>query len=262
MTLTVSTASIVMMIISMLAGIAIPIVLFFFFWKKYKCSPIAFVVGMVIMFVFAFVLEQILHTVVLYSSVGPMITGNIWLYGLYGGLAAGVFEETGRFIAFKFILKKHRDEDHTALMYGAGHGGFEAAYILGMGMISNLSLAMMMNAGATDILFAGLSGNDAAMVQASLVTLAETPAYMFLVGIIERGAAVIAHLALSVFVWYAVNKHIWLFPLAILLHALLDFAVVVVNGLTGNILLVEILCWVIALTFAVLARLLWKRERV
>lgn len=260
MNLTVPVSSMIMMGVSLVASILIPLILFLFFWKKYKCKPMAFVVGMVIMFVFAFTLEQILHMAVLSSGIGSVITGNIWLYGLYGGLAAGVFEETGRFVAFKWILKKHRGDDHTALMYGAGHGGFEAAYILGMGMLSNLSLAMLMNAGATELLFVGVPTSEVATLEAALVTLAETPAPVYLVGIVERLAAVIAHLALSVFVWFAVKKNFLFYPLAILMHGFLDFVVVVVNSLSGNILLVEVLCWGIALTFVFFAVKLWRRE--
>lgn len=36
---------------------------------------------------------------------------------MVGALLAGVFEETGRYVAFKFILKK-RENKATALAYG------------------------------------------------------------------------------------------------------------------------------------------------
>ena len=38
------------------------------------------------MFVFVFLLEQLVHAVVLNSALGAALQGNIWLYGLYGGL--------------------------------------------------------------------------------------------------------------------------------------------------------------------------------
>ena len=55
---------------------------------------------------FALILEPVLHNLVLGSAAGAAIQENILLYGLYGGLAAGVFEETGRLMAFRFVLKK------------------------------------------------------------------------------------------------------------------------------------------------------------
>jgi uncharacterized membrane protein YhfC len=91
------------------------------------------------MLLFAFVLEQIVHSIVLTSPAGTKIQGSIWLMALYGGLMAGLFEETGRFLAFKTILRSKRNNDANALMYGAGHGGFEAMMILGITMISNLT---------------------------------------------------------------------------------------------------------------------------
>ena len=94
MELSVSTLSIIMMVISMLVSIIVPWVLFGILWKKYKCSPAAFFVGAGVMFVFAFVLEQVMHTIVLsMPGVGSTIQENIFLYGLYGGLAAGVFDK-------------------------------------------------------------------------------------------------------------------------------------------------------------------------
>ena len=68
-----------------------------------------FLVGAGTFFLFALVLEQILHTLVFTSPLGPVLQGNIWLYGLYGGLAAGVFEEAGRFAAFKLVLRERRE---------------------------------------------------------------------------------------------------------------------------------------------------------
>ena len=55
------------------------------------------------------VLERIFHFLVLQSGAGTVIQGNIWLYALYGGLAAGIFEETGRFLAFRFVLRGRQD---------------------------------------------------------------------------------------------------------------------------------------------------------
>lgn len=78
---------------------------------------------------------------ILQSGVGVVSQGNIWLYGLYGGLAAGVFEETGRFLAFRFVLR-NRTARITSLVYGIGHGGIEAFLVAGLTMASNLILGV------------------------------------------------------------------------------------------------------------------------
>ena len=60
---------------------------------------------------------------------------------------AAIFEETGRLIAFGFILRKNKDKNINACMYGAGHGGIEAASVLGLTMIGSLALSVSINSG-------------------------------------------------------------------------------------------------------------------
>lgn len=60
---------------------------------------------------------------------------------------AGLFEETGRFLAMRYVLKKEHGNAHNALMYGAGHGGLEMFVILSLGMINNLIYSVMINLG-------------------------------------------------------------------------------------------------------------------
>ena len=121
---TVSGASMVGMVISLLLSVGLPIFLGIFIYKKTKAWVPAFFIGCGIFVGFAMILEQICHAIVL-TVTGSVIRDNIWLYAIYGGLAAALFEECGRWIAMKFCLKKHLTREN-ALMYGAGHGGIEA----------------------------------------------------------------------------------------------------------------------------------------
>ena len=95
----------------------------------------AFLTGAGTFVLFVMVLEPVLHNLVLRSPVGAAIQQNILLYALYGGLAAGLFEETGRLLAFRFVLKT-RTARLTALSYGIGHGGIEAFLVMGLSMIA------------------------------------------------------------------------------------------------------------------------------
>ena len=90
----VSTLSIVFMVLNMLLGILIPVGLLLFFRKKYQVTVKSFFIGCAVMLVFALILEQIVHFVVLGSEAGTMIQNNMWLYALYGSLMAGILEET------------------------------------------------------------------------------------------------------------------------------------------------------------------------
>lgn len=152
----VPALSIVLIITNMLLGIIIPVGLVVFFRKKYQASVKSFFVGCAVMLLFALVLEQMVHMVVLGSGVGTAIRRSTWAYALYGALMAGLFEETGRFLAMRYVLKKEHGNAHNALMYGAGHGGFEMFVILSMGMVNNLIYALMINMGQTQTLLASL----------------------------------------------------------------------------------------------------------
>lgn len=259
----VSTASIVMMCFSMLMGVVIPVVLFIVVRKKSGGSAKAFFVGCGVMFLFSLTLESALHSVILTGPAGETIRGNIWLYGLYGGFMAGLFEETGRFLAFKSILKKQLGNDGNAWTYGAGHGGFEAFFILVFGMFNTLFYAITVNSGGYERIMELLPQEQKAAFADSIRTLITTPAYMYLLSVFERGSAVILQLALSLLVWMAVKKggrKLLYYPLAILLHMAVDSIMVIFNSLVGNVYLTEILVFAEAVLVTVFALWRWKKE--
>ena len=73
----VSKLSIVMIIVNMILGVLIPVVIMVSFKKKYKACIKSFLVGCATMLLFAMVLEQLVHSVVLGSEIGTVIQGNI-----------------------------------------------------------------------------------------------------------------------------------------------------------------------------------------
>lgn len=261
--MSVSGLTIFMIILNMLIGVMIPVGLCIFCRRKWKCDLLPFWVGCGTMFLFAFVLEQIVHMIVLYGPAGSTIQGNVWLYALYGGLMAGLFEETGRFVAMKFVLKKKQGNDYNALMYGAGHGGFEAFWLLFFGMLNNLIYAIMMNTGSVSALINSMDSASGATLQASLEVLATTSPFLFLLSPIERFAAVIAQLSLSVLVWQAAKgkgKTGW-YLLAIFLHFVLDFVAVVLSGLGIPMVAIEVVIWLMAIGYALFAGKVWKSAK-
>jgi len=147
MTGTVPSLSIAFMIITCMISFGVPIALFLYLRLVQKADIYPFFAGCTVMLLFAFILESGAHNIVLSSPAGPVIRGNVLLYALYGGFMAGLFEETGRFLAFSFALKKYRSKNVNALMYGAGHGGLEAMVIVGLTMINNIAWSSMINSG-------------------------------------------------------------------------------------------------------------------
>ena len=206
-----------------------------------------FLIGALTFFLSAMVLEQLLHTAVMLSPLGETIQGNIWLYALYGGLAAGLFEETGRLAAFRFLLKKET-APVTALAYGAGHGGIEAALVVGVTMISNIALVTMVGNGAV---------TDPAVTEMA-AAVAANPAGMFLWAGFERCTAILLHITNSVLVFAAVRqKRYLLYGLAILLHAGLNMLAVILNTVCP-VAVTELLILAFAVSAAFLTRALTK----
>ena len=259
----VSKLSIAIIIVNMILGVVIPIVLLLYFKKKYKAGTKSFLVGCAVMLLFAMVLEQLAHSVVLGSPAGIVIQENIWMYALYGSVMAGLFEETGRLLAMRYVLKKEHGNAHNALMYGAGHGGFEMFVILSIGMINNLIYSVMINLGQTQTLLEPLDEATRGTLQTAFDALVQTPFWLFALSPVERLAAITAQIGLSVIVWYAAaGKKIKgnLFILAILLHAILDGVAVLAAKNGMPLIVVEVFVWLIAIGITLIARNVWKKE--
>ena len=259
---TVSSLSMLCMGISAIVSFALPVVLFLMFKKQYDADGKAFWTGAAVFILFALVLERFLHQLVLGSAAGETIQNSVWLYAIYGGLAAGIFEETGRFLAMRHVLKTEQSNDGNALMYGAGHGGAEAALLLGLTMISNLALSVMINTGSLGSILKSVPAEAFDQAQTQLRALVETQPTDFFLGMAERLLAVTFHLALSVLVWFAATKKgsMWFYPLAILLHALLDAAAVIVSKHASSLLTEGVIALITLLT-VLLARAEWKKYR-
>lgn len=225
----VPVSSLVTIAVCAVIGIAAPILLSWWMVKKYNVKVRTILIGAGVFVLFALVLETILHQLVLKGPIGPSITGNVWYYALYGGLAAGIFEETGRFMAMKFLLKDEPSGAKTAVAYGIGHGGIEMLIIFGVSMISNLVIAALINAGQADTILSAVPAEAQAQMQGTFAQFETSSPGTFLTGLWERASAIILQLGLSVFVWTAVRKGgkwLWLFPAAIFLHFLVDASAV------------------------------------
>ena len=225
-----------MMAANAFLGIAVPVCLAVYLVRKHRAKLSSILIGAGTFILFALVLESILHQLVLKGPHGSDILGNTLLYALYGGLAAGVFEETGRFLSMKFLMKKEPSKPLPGIAYGVGHGGAEMLIIFGITMINNLVISALINSGQADAIFAKVPEEAAGQLQAQLDQLQTLGAGTLLIGLWERFSALILHLGLSMLVWVAVRKGgkwLWLFPAAIVLHAIVDAGAVLLQKSTG-----------------------------
>lgn len=256
----VSTASIIVMALDMVLGVGVPLLLGYLLVDKCGLPLRTFLVGCATFILFALILEPVLHRLVLGGPLGETIRSSTLYYALYGGLAAGIFEETGRFAAMGTVLRKVHHDDGNALMYGAGHGGVEVLLVLGITMLNNLIISVLLNTGHLDLLTAKLDATQAGAFSSVTQQLQDLSPLTLLIAPLERALALILHISLSVLVWTAVTRRkTWLFPLAILLHASVDAAAVALSRQGMVPILVEGVLLILTALCAALALFTWKR---
>ena len=260
---TVSTASMLCMAISCLIGFAIPIGLYIFIRMKTRADSAVFFIGCGVFLIFVLILETGFHSLVFETQLGETVRNNTLYYAIYGGLCAGIFEEFGRLICFRTLLKSYMYKDSNALMYGAGHGGLEAMMVLGVTMINNIAYSSIINKGELAKYTATMAPDAEEAFRVIINQLITAPSWQFLLGGIERIIAIILQISLTVLVWMAVTrKHrFYYFPLAILIHTVVDAVPVILSGNGMNVPAVEAILALMAAAVALLARKVWTIER-
>lgn len=183
------------------------------FWRRRSGAPWrALWTGALVFFVSQVVLRvpwQAPLAVYLSKKTGG--SGALWTgFLLLSCLTAGLFEETGRFVAYRTLLKNERNP-RAAVFYGIGHGGIESVLFVGLSLAGLLIAAHLAAAGAIP---AG-PGLDAVRKQVADLTPAAGLAAGF-----ERVSAIGLHIALSLVVLQVFTRGAlrWLWT-AIALHA-------------------------------------------
>ena len=224
----IGESSIPALIITIILMIAIPVCFFIYWCRKHKeKTNISWLIaGAVGFIVSARVLELGIHylCIVMDNPVSRFINGNTAAFVLYGITMAGVFEECGRHIVLKYIMKKNRTREN-AVMYGIGHGGIEILAVLLPAMILYLVVAILFSAGDTEnaLKTLNITEETAAATLPSVQAAASFDYSMMAMNAIERLFAMFLHIGLTVIVYYGVinaKKTCLLF--AILLHMLMD----------------------------------------
>ncbi len=247
----VTTATLAWLCVGAVFAFALPVGLLAWWRRTRRARLLPFFAGAAVFIVFALLLEALLHRVCLLGSnaVSRALDANPYLYMLYGGLAAGVFEETGRYVAFRWLIGKRRYPGRdTAVTCGIGHGGAEAMLTLGGSYLAMLALAALLARGNEPAALALSGGNAASLAAARAAIEAVTPGTVLL-AMAERGAAMTLHIALSCFVFLAArdrSQWSW-FPFAIALHALADMPAALFQRGLLPLAAVELWSWVVAL---------------
>ena len=231
----VQASSFVWLIIGAVIWVAAPVLLAIV-WKIKKKEPFtSILIGAAAFLVFALILEKPIQNVLAFPTamglpdhaVSKFLNANPVLLALVAGLFPGIFEETGRLIAFKTVLKRRRNRE-TSISYGIGHGGFEVILILGMTYLQYIVYAVMINTGVFGPVIeqvAAQAPEQLGSVNTVVSLLTRFSFADFGIAFVERIFAVLFHIGASVLVFYACRdkKRFWLYPLAIVIHTGLDF---------------------------------------
>ena len=213
-------------VISFLGMILLPIILWIVFTRKFALSwKLALAGGL------TFIASQVLH-IPLVAGLGSFFKGtSLLVTAIILGLLAGVFEEAGRYILFKFILKKSRSWKEGVLV-GLGHGGTEAILV---GISAAATLVFMIGYRNIDLsTVPSIPPEQLELAKQQVQAFWSTQPYMALLGFFERVFAMCLHASLSLMVLYGLVKKqaIW-FWLALLWHAFVDAVAVYVGQSVG-----------------------------
>ena len=110
------------------------------------------VIGALVYLCFGILLTRIPDTIFLYmiKQTESFLRANPVCYALYTGIVAALFEETGRFLVYKFYLNNETDR-YTAISMGIGHGGLEWMISLGFADLSYYVFATVYNQNKNEI---------------------------------------------------------------------------------------------------------------
>ncbi len=169
-----------------------------------------------------------------------------WLipFLLFSSLTAGVFEETGRWAGYKYLLRRERSR-RVAVMFGLGHGALEAILLAGLPLAGLLVSWVLAAQGRIP---------DGIALEGVRQQVAALDGWKIQLAALERASAMAVHVGLALIVlqmWFRGGVR-WL-VLAIALHFAVNAAaaiLVVVLGLSawiGELVLVAMAAGVLTL---------------
>ncbi len=242
-----------------LLEIIVPLALGYWIVKRFGVRWRVFVLGALF-----FIVVQIVHVPLvlvtqtpLYLAVLPFgTTAAVAVLAIYLGLLAGLFEEVGRYLVYRYLFRRQEIPltRENGLLFGTGWGGVESMIVALLVLTSMLSYIAITGEGS--MLFIP----DDPAVQAQVDLLRNLTPLDILPGLAERMMTITLHIAWSLLVLAAVvfGKKA-LLALAVLWHAAVDAAAVYLAQ-TQGILVTEGVIFLFAV-FG-LAYIFWEWRRM
>ena len=233
---------------TILAMLVIAIISFIVLKKRWQFSIKLFLVGLIGFALPVMIIEGPINAVVL----SGFAHSSKWFTIIYGGLMAGLVEETTRYVVFKVLEKRRNLKTSDIVAYGFGHGLSEFILLGVMGLLTNIIVLQAIHSG------------QASQLPSSLLVsqVKQLTGFVVVMSLFERLVALLLQVLLTVWDFLAVTKHKLSFYFwAILLHATIDFlAGAYQQGIVRNILLIEVMLAIYVLGVGLLTRQIWKKE--
>jgi uncharacterized membrane protein YhfC len=225
-----SGARIAMTVAAVLIEIALPLVLAFVAWRRLGVRWRYFGYGALIFFLFQLIsrvpIVQVIQTLIQPQLVASFALRIAWLAAL--ALTAGLCEEIGRYVGYRWLMRREEKTWGKALMYGLGHGGLESMLLVG-----GLTLLGLINLLVLPSVIGTLPAEQRATVEQQLAAVSAQPDWLPLLGAWERLWSIAFHVAMSVIVLQVFRRGLGWLGLAIAAHTLVDFVAVGLPMLLG-----------------------------
>jgi uncharacterized membrane protein YhfC len=196
-------------------------------WRLWWIGAATFVLSQVGHIPFNWIVGLLLNQT---SMAGWPHTAQLLFNAAFGGLSAGLFEESFRYGMYRWWAKDARSW-RKGLLAGAGHGGAEALLLGLLALYAFMQFAILRHADAAQL--AQVVGADkVGLAQAQVTAYWSMPWSASLLGAVERLFAISIQLMLSLLVLQAfVRRRGGWFWLAVGIHALVDAAAVYLLGI-------------------------------
>ncbi|HJZ47097.1 MAG TPA: YhfC family glutamic-type intramembrane protease, partial [Roseiflexaceae bacterium] len=134
-----------------------------------------------------FVLFQLISrvpiTLAIQSLIAPQLQASraalvAWI--AFSALTAGVFEELGRYIGYRWLMGREEKTWAKGVMYGLGHGGIESMLLIA-GLVA-ITLIQVLALSRTDLSTLPLTPQQRAQVGQQLAAIAAQPSWAPLLG--------------------------------------------------------------------------------
>jgi uncharacterized membrane protein YhfC len=190
--------------------------------RRMRLSRMNVAAGAAVFVLFALAIEGSLNSYLLARNpdTASWFAGHKLALVFYGIAAASMFEEVGRALAMRLLVRPTGNPG-TAVAYGIGHGGIEAVIIGSIAQVQILIMAMMLNAGTLEAKLRPLT--PPATLDKIRASLEHLSIGIAAIASIERLTALLTQIALSLLMWRAVSaRSLGLLVAAIALHAAAD----------------------------------------